>query len=67
MNRDSMKEKQEMYVLVTANRYQELKQVEEEYKVLKALLFFFDDEPERAVDLMHRAVRYADYRKKETV
>lgn len=57
---------QKTHVLVTDSRYQELKQIEEEYQAMKALLFFFGDEPERAVDLMRRAVRYADHRKKET-
>lgn len=59
-----MNSEQEIYVLVAENRYQKLKRTEERYKILKALLAMFGENPKQAVDLMQRTVWYEE-RKEE--
>ncbi len=50
--------------MVAENRYQKLKRTEERYKILKALLAMFGENPKQAVDLMQRTVWYEE-RKEE--
>ena len=64
MRKKSINSEREIYVLVAESRYQKLKRTEERYKVLKALLLLFGENPKQAVDLMQRTV-WCEERKEE--